>query len=96
VTEIAWSRPALTDMRRLDRQVAARITATLERYAETGQGDVRQLEGAPRWRLRVGDWRVIFVPRTETRAVLPPATGVEQIRVIEISRVLPRGRAYRN
>jgi hypothetical protein len=30
--------------------------------AETGQGDVRKLQGpGNRWRLRVGDWRVIFV-----------------------------------
>jgi mRNA-degrading endonuclease RelE of RelBE toxin-antitoxin system len=31
-------------------------------YANTSQGDVRKLHGAGnRWRLRVGDWRIIFV-----------------------------------
>jgi hypothetical protein len=36
--------------------------AALERYAETEQGDVRKLTDVepPEWRLRVGDWRVLF------------------------------------
>lgn len=52
------------DMRRLDRQVLARVLAGVQRFADTGAGDVRRLEGqagqiAP-FRLRVGDWRVWF------------------------------------
>lgn len=43
--------------------------------------DVLKLTGQDTWRLRVGDWRVIF-ERDET------------IRVIGVVRVLPRGRAY--
>jgi len=39
-----------------------RILFALSRYAETGEGDVRSLEGkfAGAYRLRVGDWRVRF------------------------------------
>lgn len=94
--EIVWSRPALADVRRLDRQVAVRVTAALERYAATDQGDVRRLEGDLRWRLRVGDWRVIFSRRIERRAAEPPATGMIEVPVLDVSRVLPRGRAYRD
>lgn len=53
---------ALRDIKKLDPQVQTRIIDALERFAETGQGDVRQLRGErpPKWRLRVGDWRTIF------------------------------------
>jgi mRNA-degrading endonuclease RelE of RelBE toxin-antitoxin system len=55
----------------------------LERFAESGHGDVRKLKGAEdRWRLRVGAWRVIFTVAREGHALL-------------ILRVLPRGKAYR-
>jgi len=39
-----------------------RILVALTRYAETGEGDVRALEGkfTGAHRLRVGDWRVRF------------------------------------
>lgn len=46
-------------------------------------GDVKRLQGPERlWRLRVGEWRVIFDRRA-------------QDRVIDILAVRPRGRAYR-
>jgi mRNA-degrading endonuclease RelE of RelBE toxin-antitoxin system len=32
----------------------------VERYAATGYGDVRRLEDRSDYRLRVGDWRVVF------------------------------------
>lgn len=80
--EVIWTRPALQDMRRLDRQVARRMHQAVTRFGETGQGDVRKLAGETEWRLRVGDWRVRFVYDYEAPA----------LRVI---RVLPRGRAYR-
>jgi mRNA interferase RelE/StbE len=80
--EVTWTRPALQDMRRLDRQVAARVHQALLRFAQTGQGDVTKLTGETQWRLRVGDWRVRFIYDFE----------VPTLRVL---RVLPRGRAYR-
>ncbi len=61
--------------------VAARVTAAIERFAMTGQGDVTRLTAAgDELRLRVGDWRVRFT--------LEPGT-------IVVNRILPRGRAYR-
>lgn len=46
-------------MRRLDRQIAKRIRDRVLRFAETGQADIKRLQGHEQeWRLRVGDWRV--------------------------------------
>ncbi|MBI3979615.1 MAG: type II toxin-antitoxin system RelE/ParE family toxin [Chloroflexi bacterium] len=68
----------------LARQVAARVVAALERFAETGHGDVKPLQGTDgEWRLRVGDWRVRFVFDYPSRTIY-------------VLRVLPRGRAYRD
>jgi mRNA interferase RelE/StbE len=67
-----WERSAQRDLRRLDHQVAERIRAALERYARTGQGDVRRLSGAdpPEWRLAVGDWRARFTFSPDRGTVL--------------------------
>lgn len=82
--EIAPS--ARRDIKRLDRQVQARVIEALEGLrAEPAQGDIQRLGGIqpPEWRLRVGDWRVRFAREPDTRTV-------------RILRVLPRGRAYRD
>ena len=52
---------AQRELRRLDNATRRRIAQALRRLAETAHGDVRQLQGRRgEWRLRVGDWRVIF------------------------------------
>jgi len=80
---VDWSRPAQRDMRRLDHDIARRIVEAVDHFAETGHGDVRPLRGRERqWRLRVGDWRVMFTYVPETTTIL-------------VAQVLPRGRAYR-
>lgn len=60
-----------------------RVLSALERYAETGQGDVRPLRGMNNVRrLRHGDYRVFFVVnRVEHR--------------IEVTSVRHRREAYR-
>ena len=58
-----WTPRALDDLAaiaRRDRRQATRIETTVLRYAETGYGDVVKLTGSDSYRLRVGDWRVIF------------------------------------
>lgn len=78
------SGPARRDLRRLTPAVAARVLDAISRFTETGLGDVIRLHGSPiEYRLRVGDWRIRF------------RIGDED-DVIEIIRVLPRGRAYRD
>jgi len=52
-----WSSSARAELRRIDRDTAMRILTTLTRYAETGEGDVKSLEGkfTGTHRLRVGN-----------------------------------------
>jgi len=40
-----WSEDARADVRRIDRSTAMRIFTTIQRFAETGEGDVKQLKG---------------------------------------------------
>jgi mRNA interferase RelE/StbE len=59
-----WDQQALDDLARISRgarREADRIKAAAERLAATGHGDVVKLAGQDNlYRLRVGDWRVIF------------------------------------
>jgi len=83
---LSWDRRALADLGALgsrDRQLARRIRAAIEQYAEDDLGDVRKLSGSTdEYRLRVGDWRVVF--RLEDGG-----------RAMAVSRVLNRRDAYR-
>ncbi len=69
-------------MARLDKGIARRIKQEAERLAETGNGNVKKLQGIdpPEFRLRVGDYRVRFHNDGVTVTVL---------------RVLHRREAYR-
>ena len=72
--------PAATKaLRKLPRNERERILTAIERLPA---GDVRSLKGRQgEWRLRVGDWRVLI--RLDLEA-----------RVIVVTAVKPRGRAY--
>ncbi|HZQ37748.1 MAG TPA: type II toxin-antitoxin system RelE/ParE family toxin [Dehalococcoidia bacterium] len=100
IRRIIWTDPAERDMVRLvraDSGIARRIYAAVQRFAETGRGDVKRLAGSrpPEYRLRVGDYRVRFQTRSETGH--DPASGAEtRTLVIEVLRILPRGGAYRD
>jgi len=60
--KILVSGAARADVRRVGQAEAIRILQTISRFAQTGRGDVRALTGAHAgtFRLRVGDYRVIF------------------------------------
>jgi mRNA interferase RelE/StbE len=59
--KIDWSEDARADVRRIDRKMAMRIFTTIQRFAESGEGDVKVLKGElGELRLRVGDYRVRF------------------------------------
>jgi mRNA-degrading endonuclease RelE of RelBE toxin-antitoxin system len=80
---IRWhpdARDALRDLARQDPGLARRIRQRMAAYANTSQGDVRKLQGpGNRWRLRVGDWRVIFVfapPGSITALAVAPRRDV--------------------
>jgi len=79
---IVWTAQAKADIRGIERPVAWQILKTLARYAQTGEGNTRQLQGIepPLIRLRAQDHRVFFRDKGEH---------------LEISRVLDRKEAYR-
>jgi mRNA interferase RelE/StbE len=67
-------------LRKLSRRDRERITSALNKLPD---GDVKRLRGPERlWRLRVGEWRVLFDRRPDER-------------VIDVLAIRPRGRAYR-
>jgi mRNA-degrading endonuclease RelE of RelBE toxin-antitoxin system len=79
---VIWAPEARADLRAIDRETALRILRAIDAYLTTGAGDVKRLR-PPRheFRLRVGDYRILFLPKEEL--------------TIEILRVLHRKDAYR-
>lgn len=68
---ISFEPRAERDLRRLDRQVARRVLAALDRLLVRDPSlDVRRLTGSDEWRLRVGDWRVRLRLDFDERVVL--------------------------
>ncbi len=79
---LRFTRTAEKELRRLDPPIRARVMRALDRLgADDRSLDVRRLTGSEHFRLRVGDWRVIFDYDPATQTIL-------------IRHVLPRGRAY--
>ena len=80
---VIFSDEARADIRAIDRDTAMRLLEALDRFLQTDAGNVKQLHGfdSPQFRLRIGDWRVIF-----------RKGGAE---AIEIIRVRNRREAYR-
>jgi len=81
VKRIVWSDPAKGDVRSLSKPIAMHIISALHRFAESGAGDVKALQGREELRLRIGDYRLFFV-------CADPDT-------IEVRRVHHRSEAYR-
>jgi mRNA interferase RelE/StbE len=80
--EVRWSGRARDYMKRLPEPQRRRVFHEVEGYAHTGAGNVRPLKG--RWsglfRLRVGQWRVVF------------ALSPDTLTVVDVG---PRGDVYR-
>jgi len=59
---IEWLDEATADVRALDQATAMRLFEGILRFARTGSGDVSSLHGdmAGAFRLRLGDYRVLF------------------------------------
>lgn len=59
--QIIWSEPASKELKKLDRSIAKRI---FKKVTQLGENpllfDVTKIVGEPYYRLRVGDYRVIF------------------------------------
>jgi plasmid stabilization system protein ParE len=77
-----WTEQARADLREIEQQTALRILKTRARYARSGEGNTKQLQGIepPMNRLRAQDHRIFSRDKCE---------------YLEISRVLDRKEAYR-
>ena len=80
--EIEWTEAALADLAALDKGIARRVMQSVERFAETGAGNVKRLQtiDPPEFRLRVGDYRVRFHNDGETVIVLRVRNRLEAYR----------------
>jgi mRNA interferase RelE/StbE len=71
MAQVVWSPAAERELGKLDPPVAARLLDAVERFAETGHGDVKTLVGEKGVkRLRVGSYRVRFQAEGDTLTVL--------------------------
>jgi mRNA interferase RelE/StbE len=66
VKTIILTLSAAKDLDALPRDAREHVEAGLHRYAMTGQGDVKALQGRDGFRLRIGSYRVIFDEDTAT------------------------------
>ena len=71
---ITWTDDAVGDIVGLARgnsRQATRIREAVTRFGRGEHGDIKKLQGrSNQWRLRVGDWRVVYEEQTgETRIV---------------------------
>ena len=83
--ELTIKRQAVKALQNMPRQNAQRIRRELDKLAAQPNRrdiDVASLTGRPGFRLRVGDWRIIF-------------TRDDKARVIDVLRIVPHGQAYK-
>jgi mRNA interferase RelE/StbE len=79
---LRFTRTAEKDVRHLDPPIRARVLGAIDRLQAGDRSlDIRRLAGNEHYRLRIGDWRVIFDYDPSMQTIL-------------IRHVLPRGRAY--
>ena len=83
---IEWARSAEKELLKLDKPIQRQIKDDIEKFADTGEGDVEAISGEkkgmpPLYRLRSGDWRVYF---DHSQGQL----------VVYVLRIVPRGQAY--
>ena len=82
---LTTKKQAIKALQKMPRQNAQRIRQALDRLAENPDRrdiDIVRLEGRPGFRLRVGDFRIIFERDDEANS-------------IDILRIVPRGQAYK-
>lgn len=84
IENVLFTRAAEKDLRRLDLSAARAIVTALLLYVTSEAGDVKPLKGfTGLFRLRVGDYRVIFMI-VERRPL-----------ILEVIEVVKRGDAYK-
>ena len=67
---VCFTPAAARQWRKLAADVRKRIDAKLTIYATNGSGNVKRLKGARGCRLRMGDWRLIFIEDASSITVI--------------------------
>ncbi|KIZ44436.1 MULTISPECIES: type II toxin-antitoxin system RelE/ParE family toxin [Rhodopseudomonas] len=70
MADIVFTPAALRQWLKLTPQARERLDAKLSDFADTGQGDIKKLQGQDRFRLRVGDYRILFYREATTIIVV--------------------------
>jgi mRNA interferase RelE/StbE len=81
---IEYSADAVLALRRMPVNLARTLRGKIERLAidpRAPNNNVKALKGRPGYRLRFGDWRVIYALR-------------DDVLIVHVLAVAPRGRAY--
>ena len=68
--ELKYTEPALKDLKKLEHIMKDRIIAALERIRIRPKGYIIKLVGDPRYKLRVGDYRVLIEIDNEKQILL--------------------------
>ena len=71
--ELCWFQAAAEELAQLaarNSKQATRILVSVREFGQSRRGDVKKLAGSQEWRLRAGDWRVIFVLRGDEAYVV--------------------------
>lgn len=66
---VVFTLAAAKALRKLPDEVRAQVLSRLARYAEAGTGDVKAMQGGAGLRLRVDDYRVLFLAEDDQIAV---------------------------
>ena len=61
IFQIEWTKRGLEDLERLDKEIAQRIFKKVDNLRESFKSvDIKRVQGTNSFRLRIGDYRIIF------------------------------------
>jgi mRNA interferase RelE/StbE len=67
---LIYADPALRDLRKVPKDIAERILRRVDAFAAGAPADVKKLVGRDEYRMRVGDYRIIFLLESDLISVL--------------------------
>ena len=67
---VSFTPAATRQWLKLSPDIRKRIDGKLTNYATNRSGDVKRLKGTDGCRLRIGDWRIIFIERAKSITVI--------------------------
>lgn len=77
---VSYTRTAIKALKKMPVRDRTAILAKMDNYAAGGSEDVKPLKGSDLWRLRHGDWRVVFSQDGTVIAVIKIANRREVYR----------------